>query len=271
MLKEKLLDFFSSMNGGPIPQQENRSPKMPEEIFEEGTGIQAREIPRAKIEIKGQTFPFRGHRQSTEDGDSILFVKMIEEGRLAFGRPGSGDIGNKQKSRLIDEDQMGSKFFGVFLYAASGSASNGRSLLPSFAKLGVQVSGNSTPSLPEVSTRGRGDIERRIVGRSLGPRGLKSINPSGNQRPGVPSGAPLPVGSFVPGTAWADAQESVEALILVTLSPGTPEANGIPNSQRRLRPAPRPTDSCPLLGVGGPVGAAFPTVERFPGVSCPIV
>jgi hypothetical protein len=43
------------------------------------------------------------------------------------------------------------------------------------------------------------------------------------------------------------------------------------SSQKRLKPVPLPTDSCPLLTAGQPVDAAVPAAVRFHGVSCPIV
>jgi hypothetical protein len=271
MLQEKFLNFFTTMNGSSIPQQENRSAKMLEEIFEEGSDIQTSEISGANLNIKGQTFPFWGYRQRTDRRDSILFVEMVKVWGLPPRSPSPSDRGNKQKARFIEEDQMGPKFFDVFLYGATDNASNEQSLLPFFVRPCARVSGNSIPGLSGVSRCGMDDRQLRTFSRLPGPLGLESIDPLGNRQPRVPLGAPLPIGSFVPGTAWADAQESAEALSLAAPSPGMLEASERPNSLMSLWPGQRWTDSGPLLADGWLGGAAFPTVVWSPGVSCSIL
>lgn len=157
MGKKELLDFFPPVDGSPIPQQDHRTVKMPEQVSEEGSDIQPGEIPGARLDIKGQSPSFRGHGQRTDGRNSVPLAEMVKEGRLSFRGPGAGDVGNEQKAAFIEKDQMGPKSFGVFLYGASGTASNQRSPLRSFAKPGVRVSGNSTPS-PRVTARhGWGD------------------------------------------------------------------------------------------------------------------
>jgi hypothetical protein len=102
MVKKKLLDFFPPMNGSPIPQQEDWSPKMPEEILEEGSDIQAREIPGAKLDIKGQALSFRGNRQRTDRRNSVLLVGMVKERRLPFRSPGAGNRWKFKKTSRLD-------------------------------------------------------------------------------------------------------------------------------------------------------------------------
>jgi len=51
MLKEPLLNFFTSVDHSPIPQKDHRPSKMPEQVFEEGSNIQAGKIAGAKLDI----------------------------------------------------------------------------------------------------------------------------------------------------------------------------------------------------------------------------
>jgi hypothetical protein len=268
MTKKKLLDFLPAVDGSSIPQQNHWTPEVFEQAFKESPDIQTVEIAGAKSKIKGQTPFFRRHRESTDRRNSVLLIKMVKKGSLAFGRPGTGDVGNKQKSGFIKENQMGPKSFGFFLYEASGNASNGQFLLRPFAMLGARVSDNSIPCLPGASRRGKDDIEPRTLGRSLWLPALGSIGLSDNRRPGVPSEAPLPIGSSETSTAWVDVPEWVGGEVHVNPSLGMSGTSETPSLPMHLRPVLLPTDFCPLLTAGWPAGAAFPTAVRFHRVSC---
>ena len=271
MVKKELLDFFPPVDSSPIPQQHHRTVKMPEQVSEEGPDIQASEIPGATLDIKGQPPSFRGHGKGADGRNSVPLVEMVKEGRLPFRSPGAGDIGNEQKAAFIEKNQMGPKPFGVFLYGASAPAASVGWLPRPVAGRGAPVSGSSNLGFPEVSRRGRGDTELRTAGRSPWPRAVRSIDPSDNRRPGVPSGAPGPVCVSETRRAWADGQEWVAVVAPANPSLGKSGTSGIPNSPTRLWRGPPPTDSCPPLTVEWPVGVAFPTAGRFLGVSCPTV
>lgn len=157
MIQEKLLDFFTPVDGVSIPQQEYVFSEMFKQLFKERTDIKTVKIPRPKPDIKAQVFPFRGYRQSTDGGNPVLFVEMIEDRGFSFRSPGATDGWNEQEARLINKDQMGPMFFGFFLYGATDKPSNARSLFRSFAKPGARVSGNSIPC-PEVTARHDGVV-----------------------------------------------------------------------------------------------------------------
>ncbi len=98
MFKEKLLDFFTSMDGPLIPQQDDRPADMVEQVLEKGADIQAVQVPLAKPEIQRDVLPLGRHREGTERRAAILFVEMVEERRLAPRRPGAGDGGDQQEA-----------------------------------------------------------------------------------------------------------------------------------------------------------------------------
>ena len=110
-----LRNFFAPVDGAPIPQEDHRPLKMPEQVFKEGSDIQTGEIAGAKLKIEGQAPSSRGDDQRTDRRDAVLVVPIVDEGRVPLGRPGAGHIGNEQEARLIEEDQRGSKSLGVFL------------------------------------------------------------------------------------------------------------------------------------------------------------
>ncbi len=268
---EPLLDFPTAMDRSPIPQQDHGPPKMPDQVLKEGPNVQACEIVGAQLKIEGQPSSSGRHGQSTDRRDPVLLVEIVNERRFPFGGPGAGHVGDEQEARFIEEDQMGPKSFGVFLYAASGTASNAQSLLRPVAGPDAPVSDSSIRGLPGVSRRGRDGRPRRNAFGSSGRRVLRSTDPSDTRPPGSPSGATWPVASAATWRAWAGGPEWVAAAVPVDPSCGRSDTIGTPNSRKHSRHVLRPTDSCPPLAAGWPVGAAAPVAGRFPGVSCPRV
>jgi hypothetical protein len=65
-----------------------------EQFFKDRTDIQTVKIPRPKPEIKSQAFPFWRHRQSTDGGNPVLFVEIIEDGGFPLWSPSTTDVGN---------------------------------------------------------------------------------------------------------------------------------------------------------------------------------
>src|SRR5579863_8699769 len=82
MVEKELLDFFPPVDSSSIPQQDHRTVKVPEQLFEEGSDIQAGEIAGARLDIKGQPPSFRRHGKGADGRNSVLLVKMVEKGRL---------------------------------------------------------------------------------------------------------------------------------------------------------------------------------------------
>src|SRR5208337_4966740 len=151
---------------------------MAKQMLEKCVDIPTREIPSSKLEVESQTPPFRRYGQRIDGRNTILFVKVVREGRLSLRGPGASNVRNEQEARFIEEGQMGSTSSGVFFYGANDPASHARSLLRFSVKLAALASDSSTPGARGASTRGSDDIEHRTVGRSLSLPGLRSINRS---------------------------------------------------------------------------------------------
>jgi len=268
MTEKKLLNLLPPMDGSSVPQQNHWPPEVFEQALKETPNIQTCEIACAKPEIKGQTSSFRGQRETIEGRNSVLLIEVIKERGLPFGCPGTGDVGDKQEPGFIEEDQMGPNSFGLFLYGASGTASNGQFLLRSSAMLDARVSDNSIPGWPEASRCGKGDIEPQTPRRSLCRCVLRSIGLSDNPQFEDPLGATLPADSSETWIAWEDDLGWAWGVALWNLLLDMSATSETLSLQMHLRPVPLPTDFCPLLTAGWPAGAAFPTAVRFHRVSC---
>jgi|OpeIllAssembly_1097287.scaffolds.fasta_scaffold430976_2 hypothetical protein len=244
---------------------------MAKQMFEESVDIQSRKIPSSKLKVQGQTFPFRRYGQSIDGRNTILFVKVVEKGSLPFRGPSPSNVRNEQKARFIKKDQMGPTSVGVFLYEANGTVSNERSLPRLFVKHVAPASDSSTPSLRGVSIRDWDDSERRTVGGSPLPRGLKSIYRSDTPQPEGRSGGPGQDAFFELRSAWEGGLGSVGALTLQPPFLDRSEAIEIPNSLKHSKPVLWLAGSCPLWTNEWPACAAFPVALGFHGVSYPLL
>jgi len=91
---KKRLDLSAPMDGPLIPQQDDRSADVVEQVLEEGADIQAGQVPLAKPEIQRDVLPPGRYREGTDRRDAIMFVEMVEKRRLAPRRPCAGDGGD---------------------------------------------------------------------------------------------------------------------------------------------------------------------------------
>ena len=270
MLKKKLFNLLAPMDHSPIPQQEHGSSQVFEQAFEKRSNIQPREIPSPKPEIKSQPFSLRGNRQTTDGRNTILLVKVIKERGLAFRRPSPDNVRDEQETRLIKKHQMGPKFFGFFLYAASDTASNARSPLRSSPEPDVLASDSSTSSPKATSKHGWDDTEYQIASGSLEQSVSGSKDRSDTRQPMDPPGAPAPTSLSERRITWEDGQESfwnggpwnrpsdtfgtIGRQSFLMLPPSAPQTIDLP---------------CPALAVGWRVGGASPVRLEFHGVSWP--
>ena len=267
MVFDPLLNLPATMNGSAIPEQNHRSPEMPEQMLKERLDIQACEIAGAKLKIERQPPSFGGQRQGADRRDPVLFVAIVNDRRFPFGGPGAGHVGDEQETGFIEEDQMGATSLGVFLYAASGTASNGRSPLRPVAGPGAPVSGNSTPCLEVPARHGWGGTECETASGSTERSVSRSTGRSDGRRPrGLPEDASSTAVSDSRIT-WADGPGSVWGEAPCVPSFCKPRTTERPSSWRRLRHEPPPTGVSRLSTTGWPVGAVAPVVAGSLGVS----
>jgi hypothetical protein len=272
VLKKKLFDFLSPMDGGSIPQQDHGPPEMFEQFFKERPNIQTGEIPCPELQIKSQPSSFRGYRQRTDRGNPILFVQVVEDRSFPFWSPGTTNVWNEQEARLINEDQMGSKSFGVFLYAATGKPSNGQSLYRSFVTPGARVSDNSIPSPEATATHDSRDTGCESACGQFGRSASRSKGRSDNLRQeDPPKAVPLIFLSRFQ-TAWEDVPEWPS-----NEGPPTRPLGSLDTIGKRsfLMPPPNallPKEwPCLLSATRWRVDGAFPIPLGIHGVSCPIL
>jgi len=240
-----------------------------QQIFQKSSHIQTIQIPFPELDKKSQSSPFRRHGQRTNRRNLVLSVAMIQSGRLSPGSPRARDRRNEQKAAFIEKKQVGTKSFGVFLYAANDTASNGRFPLPFSPKPGVPVSGNSIPSPRAIARHGWGGIGPQSSSELFALPAARSTGRSDIRKLMARPATAGVVSLFARAATSADAREP--SWISVPWSPSLDrlETNGRPSSwmPRATGRWPKGLFS-PFSIIGWRVGAAFPILFGCHGVSC---
>lgn len=272
MPQQKSIHFFASMDRGSIPQKDQRPAKMLQQIFQKGVHIQTIQIPLPNLDKKSQPAPLGRNCQRTDRRKLVFPVAVIQSGRLSPRSPRAGNRGNEQKAALIEKKQVGATFSRVFLYAASDTASNGRSLVRSSLLPGAPASGNSTPSLKVISKHGWGDIQPRSSSELFGQPAARSTNRCDIQKIGHPPARAHSVSLFVRAVILAAARESFWVSALLPPFPDRPSSIAR-LSFWKLRATGRWLKGwlCPFLTTEWRVGAVFPARSGCHGVSCSLL
>lgn len=107
--------------------------------------------------------------------------------RVTPRRPGSDDAGDQQEADLIEERQMGATSCGLFLYAATETASTSRWLLHLSPGRASRASGNSSRGRPVRAKGGWGGSPPRTACGSPPLRDGSSTDPWSSRNAARPS------------------------------------------------------------------------------------
>src|SRR5256885_7952232 len=115
--------------------------KISEKIFD----VQTIDISFIELQVESQMLMLGRNRDCTNGGNFISLIRVVVQRCLSFRCPTPAQIGNEQKAAFIEENQVGTKFFGFFLSEAICNASIFGLLPHPFAKLGSLAFDNSIP------------------------------------------------------------------------------------------------------------------------------
>ncbi len=242
---DPLVDFFTAMDRAPIPEQDDGSPQMPEQVLQERSDIQAGEIATTQPKVERHPSPLGRHGQGTDRRHPILLRAVAHDRRAAFRGPGARHVGDEQEARFIKEDEVGTTSRGVFLYGASALFSTGRWPRRPVAGLGVRVSDNSIPNWSGASRHDRDGSAPRTACGSSGRHAVGSRDRFDSQRPGALSGAEPPDASSVRERDPADDRAWGATAAPAARVCGTLRPNGTRNSRRPPQPVRSPTEWYP--------------------------
>ena len=258
------------VRSAPVPKQDDGAAQVLEELVEEASDLRRLDVLAAiETGVKGHPPLLRRDADGGDGRDLTPTAGAAQAGRLAPGRPRPGHVRDQEEAAFVEEDQMGAKFFGFFLYGANGSASNGR--LPSrpFLGLASPAFDSSTPGVSVSSRRWEASNGCRSAPRFVGAPGSASKGPWNTPFSAGSSAGCGPTAAFAGQKGAPGVPASGAASIQVGLPCGTPAATA-PQSSARRRAWRLPSGAdCRIAITRWLAGGASPVEEGLQGVSCP--
>jgi hypothetical protein len=163
------LDRGPAMNRTTIPEEHDMAAPMTQERAEEVGHIDRLEVARLPAQVQAQVLALRGDGEGGPRRDAVMLIVVGDDRRVSGRSPGAPAGGYEQKAALIQDGQMGAQPLAVFLWRATGSASNGRSPARRGGWPGAQAPDNSSPCRARSSRRAP-DGSARQSGRESPPQ-----------------------------------------------------------------------------------------------------
>jgi hypothetical protein len=271
MPAEKFLDGRALVLIAAVPQEHHVAAKMLEQLSQKlGRQGGVDVFPGMESGVERQAPPTRRYRKG-RDGRYLLPVAGAAQNRgLPLRSPGPTNVGNEEKAALVEKDEMGPQSFGLFLYAATGNASNARWLSRPSPWPWSWASGRTSPGRAKASRHGRGDSALQSAAGSPPRFGPGSRGPWRIRRPR--RCARESAGAFASESriASVDAQEPGWVSTPACRSCGNPATTERHCSRSMPGRGQRRKGIGLLSATLRPSGVASPAVGLFQGVSCPI-
>ena len=205
--RESTADFpnrLSFVNAGVVPDDEDVTPKMAQQVPEEFADLVVSDVLRVALEVQADALTPGSDREARDHGDAIVPVAMMNEGGLTARRPGLSHRGDQEEARLVGEDDVGTQPRRVFLHEANPCASSDRSSLRRAPRRDAPASDSSSPTAREAEPRDCGGSGRGTRVESVAPPDRRSTDRCGVHGPWVPSGEVLRAASSAPPKASED-------------------------------------------------------------------
>ena len=161
---EKCSDVPTPMNLAAIPQQEDLTSEVTEQLAKKHDDLGAGDVAHMEIEIQPEAVATRRHGERRDNGHAIMAVAVPKVRRVPDGRPSLANVGDEQEAALIEEREMGASARGVFLTGAIHPASTERYPPRRAGARGARASANSIRGRAGVAPTRRQDCsEHRTV------------------------------------------------------------------------------------------------------------
>ena len=269
MIFKKLFDQVSLMRPAAIPQKDHMAAQMFEQLPQESDDLKGADVfiaVKSRVEREALS---SGRYAKGRDGRNLGPVSgATQNWSLSPGSPCPGNIRDQEESTLVEERQMGSKFFGFFLYAASRNVSTSRWPLRFFPEPSFRAFGSSSPNHLEFATNDSSDSRSQSAVRSPLLHGAASTDRSNSRNSALPSTACASMSVFRDCSILGAGRERAW--------PSSPTCPSCETSRAIKRRSPEnnqswrlpPKGSVPFLAVRRRVAAALRAVPDFHGVAC---
>ncbi len=109
-----LSNTVSFVNAGVVPDHDDGSAEMTQEVPKERTDLVVLDVLRMALEVQTDMLTLRRDRDSGDHGEAVPAIAMVNDRGLAARRPGLPDVGDQEEARLVDEDDVGTQPRSVF-------------------------------------------------------------------------------------------------------------------------------------------------------------
>lgn len=211
MTLNELGNDLVSVNRASVPKQNHGSGQMSQKVAQKEDDFNSGDVVSMILQIKSQALSLGRDTESADGRDAITLLTVSQNGGLPARSPCATNVGNEQESAFVEKNQMGPKFFGVFLYPAMYCASSKQWPPRPVEGRDVPVFDNSIPDLPPKASESHPNhTESHNAFRS----GERSALPSTSRWSSLPAWVPpkvissispsahLSVDKVVPESAW---------------------------------------------------------------------
>ena len=183
------LDHRLAMNHPAIPQQNDVTAEMPQQITQEHHDALSVHILPVALEIQTDPLPQRRDSDRGDDRALIAAIVMAENRRPVDRCPSFSHVWNEQKATLVKEHEVSAQTSGVILYSAKPFVSTLRSRPRRVRSRAARASAMSS-----------------VIAAAVADARRSNPNPAepeprarGTDRPGEPSHSPPRPGWYAPG------------------------------------------------------------------------
>lgn len=268
LIPDEFANHDAFVDSAVIPYEHDGSSQMAQEVAEEIVNFQTRDVFRVETDIQTQPVAFRGDGDPGNGRYLVSLVTMPEDWSVTSGRPCPMDVWNEKESAFVNENEMGAKFSGFFLYEARCISSSARWPSRPAARLAVPVSDSSNSIASSLTTRcDRDGNERQNVCEPVWQYAEASTNLWSSLRQGLLSPEAGAISSSVAQTAVAAVRGlDLIAVLCARVFDGT--GPSVPRNSNSSSICPRQNDtSCPHATSRWLDVFVSPTVGSFLGVS----
>jgi len=255
-------ELWPSMNCSVIPQKEDRPPQVSEQMPQKACHLSVFDVLIGiEVGIEPDAPSVGGDAEGGDGRDLLPRAGAAQYGSFPSGSPRPANVGDEQKAGLIQKDQMGSNPCGVFLYGASGNASNVQWPSRPAPWPASPVSDNSSPARSKTSTYDAGGSRPQISAGSARRSVVGSTDRWNTQSAGAPSRESWRDLSSAVRRAWGAFREPVWPPILSLQPSRTLLAIGKQSLRNSRLSSLRPTASILFLPTRWRVGDASRVVS----------
>lgn len=121
VLSAEVANLVALVDGTIVPEDDDGPSQMSREMPEEVADLRAPNVCLVHLVVEPHPVLPRADRKPGDDRHLVMFVPVMERGRLAAGSPGSTHGAGQHEAGFVNEDEVGPQLFGPFFIRGHSS------------------------------------------------------------------------------------------------------------------------------------------------------